>query len=156
MQIKQLSLNVTWVRKWKQRILKQKISKHDDTCRVSLYKGGKGKTFLVHRLVAEAFIPKLKGKNYINHIDGSRLNNTAFNLEWCDHTENNNHAFDNGLIKTGHRCVLINKETGEEKEFRSLTKASEFLGMNYGHFSRYLKLGKTEFKNHVIKECDKE
>src|SRR5690606_13076082 len=69
-------------RVWRQRILKQKVSK-DKCCRVSLWKGGKERTWLVHRLVAKAFIPRVEGKNYINHIDGNRLNNHADNLEWC-------------------------------------------------------------------------
>ena len=87
-------------RTWKQRILKQKIDKKDKTtCRVNLWKDGKPNTYLVHRLVAESFIPKVEGKDFINHIDGSRLNNHVSNLEWVTYTENNNHAFDNRLIK---------------------------------------------------------
>ena len=85
-------------RVWKGRVLKQKISK-DKSCRVELYKNKKSKTWLVHRLVAITFIPKVYGKDYINHIDGNRLNNSVNNLEWCNYTENNNHAFDNDLMK---------------------------------------------------------
>lgn len=87
------------IRKWKQRELKQKVSK-DNSCRVSLWKNKKEQTWLVHRLVALSFIPKIPGKEYINHIDGSRLNNTVENLEWCNHKENNNHAFDTGSSLT--------------------------------------------------------
>ena len=93
-------------RKWKQRILKQKVSK-DNNHRVELYKDKKGKTWLVHRVVAFAFIPLVEGKEYINHIDGNRHNNHRLNLEWCNHTENNNHAFDTGLKKCNKRIKLI-------------------------------------------------
>lgn len=50
------------------------------------------KNRLVHRLVAEAFIPKQKGKNEINHIDENKENNCVSNLEWCTHKENSNYG----------------------------------------------------------------
>lgn len=137
------------VRRWKQRVLKQKISK-DDCCRVTLYKNKKEKTWLVHRLVAEAFLPKIEGKNYINHIDGSRLNNNVLNLEWCDHKHNNNHAFDNDLIKTGRKIVLVNKETKEPHYFRSMSKAGHFLGKEHGFVSENLTKGKRELCGYWI------
>ena len=55
--------------------------------RVNLRRGNesyeKPKTRSVHRLVAEAFIPAIPGKCYINHIDGNKHNNNVSNLEWC-------------------------------------------------------------------------
>ncbi|MFP7288016.1 NUMOD4 domain-containing protein [Shouchella clausii] len=136
-------------RKWKQRELKQKVSK-DDCRRVSLWKNKKDKTWLVHRLVAMAFLDKPEGKDYINHIDGNRANNCVENLEWCDHTENNNHAFDNRLIKTGKEVVLMDSATRELYYFRSLSKASEFLGQNHGFLSGALKSGVTEIEGFSI------
>jgi hypothetical protein len=137
-------------RKWKQRVLKQKVSK-DNCCRVNLWKNGKEDTFLVHRLVADAFIPKIDGKDYINHIDGSRLNNHVDNLEWCNHKENNNHMFDTDLTSINHKIKLIN-ETGQEFSFRSKAKASEFLGRSHGYISRLLKDNKTETDGYKIIE----
>lgn len=59
--------------------------------RVELCVKGKSKKFYLHRLLAEAFIPKIEGKNFINHIDGNRLNNDLSNLEWCTLKENAQH-----------------------------------------------------------------
>lgn len=126
------------VRHWKQRILKPKICKRGDS-RVSLWKDGKEKTFLVHRLVAMAFLPNPKNKKTVNHIDGDPINNQLENLEWATYEENNNHAFDNRLIKSATGVILVNKNTKEIMFFRSLAKASDFLGKNTGYLSAALK-----------------
>lgn len=52
----------------------------------------------IHRLVAEAFIPKVDGKNIVNHLDGNKLNCYYRNLEWCTYSENAQHAIDKGLL----------------------------------------------------------
>jgi len=137
------------IRRWKQRILKNKTPNGRDV-RVSLWKDGESKDFLVHRLVAKAFIPKVDGKLSINHLDGNPRNNHVSNLEWCDHEENNNHAFDNDLMTTNKKVILVNKETGEPFLFRSLAKGSEFLGKNHRYLSKALKDGRREVVGHEI------
>ena len=51
---------------------------------VELFCNGKKKQFLIHRLVAKAFIPNPHGLPQINHIDENPKNNRVDNLEWCD------------------------------------------------------------------------
>jgi hypothetical protein len=134
------------VRHWKQRILKDKTPNGRDT-RVTLWKNGKSKDFLVHRLVAEAFVQKIPGKECINHIDGNPKNNNVENLEWCTYKENQNHAFDNGLAKTNQEIILFNKDTKETHYFRSKAKASEFLGKSHGFVSNLLNKGKFDYED---------
>ena len=59
-------------------------------CKVVLCKYGKMKHFLVHRLVAEAFIDNSNNKPCIDHIDGNPMNNRVENLRWCTQRENCN------------------------------------------------------------------
>jgi len=59
---------------------------------VTLRKHGVQKFASVHRLVAKAFLVQLKGKDQINHIDRVKVNNKWWNLEWCTHQENMDHA----------------------------------------------------------------
>lgn len=67
---------------------------------VALYDRKKGtKTFSIHRLVAAAFLPKIDGKNEVNHIDGDRGNPRLSNLEYVSRSENQIHAFKTGLQK---------------------------------------------------------
>ena len=128
-------------RTWKQRVLKQKTDKNGYK-RVSLWLNGKEKTRLVHRLVAEAFIENQSNLPLINHKDTNPSNNEYTNLEWCDHIHNLEHAYDNKLNQSCIFTKLIDKETGEEIVFNSMTKASKYIGRNHGWISGSLKRGK--------------
>ena len=60
--------------------------------RVGLSIGKSHQYRFVHRLVALTFIPMVKGKYNINHIDGDKCNNAVSNLEWCNPMENVTHS----------------------------------------------------------------
>jgi len=64
---------------------------------VDLYHNGENKKIAVHRLLAIHFIPNPENKEYVNHIDGDKLNNSLENLEWTTPSENNQHAYDTKL-----------------------------------------------------------
>lgn len=67
---------------------------------VGLCKGDEGKkTFLVHRLVAAAFVSNPHGYNEVNHKDENKMNSNAENLEWC--TRDYNMAYGTARIRQG-------------------------------------------------------
>lgn len=59
---------------------------------VNLKKGGQAKTMLVHRLVAQAFVPNPLGLPDVNHRNLRKTDNRAQNLEWCTPGDNKRHS----------------------------------------------------------------
>lgn len=118
--------------KWnKERIMKQRIWCGYSI--VQLTKKGIDKTFKVHRLVAEAFIPNPENKPQVNHKDGNKLNNNVDNLEWCTNSENIKHAYKTGLEK---------KKFGKDNPFYGTTHSKE----------KMKQIIETRFKNKKLKD----
>lgn len=68
----------------------------------------------IHRLVAMEFCENRNPIKYkeVNHIDGDKHNNIAKNLEWCDRSYNNKHAYIKGL-HTLHGCYGRKKSVAQ-------------------------------------------
>jgi len=90
-------------------LLKIRIMKNG-YCEVGLFKNKKYKYFLVHRLVAIAFVPNPNNYPEINHKDENPQNNCADNLEWCSRQYNINYGHRNEKVseKARHRKTLGN------------------------------------------------
>lgn len=81
----------------------------------------KKKNVLVHRLVAQAFIPNPENKPNVNHIDRQPSNNDISNLEWCTQKENIQHSIDLGVQfgKKGKRKIHRKHSRGWWEEYWS-------------------------------------
>ena len=92
---------------------------------VVLYKGGKGKTFLVHRLLALHFIPNPENKRCVDHGNGVKDDNSLENLRWVTHHENmlgfrsNRGVFvkitKGGIYKNGNSWQWVYQMSGKRK-----------------------------------------
>lgn len=93
---------------------------------VVLYQKGKPKTFPIHRLVAQTFIPNPENKPQVNHINGIKTDNRVENLEWVTNEENRIHAVQNGFV------AKPNPRKGEDTYNHKLSKEDvEFIRQNY-------------------------
>ena len=102
--------------------------------------GLESKKFLIHRLVAEAFLDNPKNYDCVNHIDGNKKNNLPENLEWCNKFINNNHAFNNELIPaTKVKATIVIDNT--QMIFRSKAKARKYLKLPEKVLNKGLELG---------------
>ena len=118
--VKSLNFNHTK----KEKILKLQSGKYGYLL-VSLCKEGKGKTYQVHRLVAQAFIPNLENKPQVNHKDEDKTNNKVENLEWVTSKENCNYRTRNERMANSKSKPIygINIKTNEKIEFLSTMEA---------------------------------
>lgn len=84
---------------------------------------GNHKAYKVHRLIAEKYIPKIGGKNYVNHKNGIKNDNRVENLEWCTVSENAKHSWDIGLSKSSDKHKLTTSLLGRKNGADNLKKA---------------------------------
>lgn len=96
------------------------------------------KTYLVHRLVADHFLPKPSdalvedsksvkcGKVLVNHRDGNKLNASVDNLEWCNHAYNNLKSLESYDVKQGEDAIAAKLKREDVEVIVDLSKTGKF------------------------------
>ena len=104
----------------KERIMKN-IRNKDGYLSVGLRKNREQKLYLVHRLVAQTFIPNPDNLPEVNHKDEDKINNKVSNLEWCDRKYNQNYGTGiQRMAEKKSKSVLQYTKSGEfVKEWKS-------------------------------------
>lgn len=120
--------NGNWMRLAKGRVLNPFVS-NAGYMLVHIIIDGKKINKLVHRLVAQTFIPNPDSLKEVNHKDCDRTNNNVDNLEWCSRSYNIQYREKFGEA-LGHPIFAINLDTNEVTHFNSQTEASRVLGLD--------------------------
>ena len=93
----------------------------------------------IHRLAATVWVPNPHNLPQVNHNDGNRLNNAAYNLEWCSQSTNIIHAYDNRLNKSANPLTMYDNDTHAVREFRSVKELSDFFGISPSNINPLLR-----------------
>lgn len=109
----------------------------------------------VHRLLAITF--KGVGVKYpimeVNHLNGEKQDFSLNNLEWTTPSENNIHAFENGMRGDNKAVQVKDMTSGVVRTFYSLGEAARNLGGSVGGISSVI-TGKTRtyLGRYLVKE----
>lgn len=129
--------------------------------RVELNVNGKARKYLVHRLVAEAFIPNPDSLPCVNHKDENPKNNNVENLEWCTEKYNINYGtcierrvantdYKHGAERPGAKKVYRFDMSGNLiAEYPSVADAAEITGLNRKSISKACRGGLKKYMDNV-------
>lgn len=102
--------------------------------KVFLCKHGQIKPYLVHRLVAQAYIPNFDNKSQVNHKDENKKHNYISNLEWATAKENASYGSRTDRSARKRSKAVLCVETGTV--YWGMSEAERQTGIEQGNISR--------------------
>ena len=121
--------------------------------RVILHINKKPHMMLLHRIVAECYVPNPDNLPIVNHIDLDKLNCDYRNLEWTTIGGNNKHAIDNGAHRklsdelNGMSIAVERLENGVWVKYPSSATLARKLGIDRSSITKAIKNG------HNVRGC---
>ena len=108
---------------------------------VTFTENGKGKSYTIHRLLAQQFIPNPNNLPFVDHINRNKQDNTLDNLRWVTISDNNSNREKKGCvyqtkdkvkgkIYIGYRAAYYNNKKKIEKRFKLKEDAEKWLNEN--------------------------
>lgn len=113
------------------------------------------KKFRVGRLVALTFIENPENKEFVNHIDGDKQNDSVENLEWVTASENTQHAFNNGLMSNIIYDYEIYKEDILIAKANTYKECAKIISCGYSSVTNAVNKGAKIFGKYTILQFDK-
>lgn len=121
--------------------------------RVSIHEDGKRNRYLVHRLVAEYFLPNPLNKKQVDHINNNTSDNRVENLRWVTAKENVQHSIEQGRFVTDKKInAYKGRKVSEETKKKISEKNKRLIPWNKGkmglqfHTEEWKQQAKTRLK----------
>lgn len=86
---------------------------------------------LIHRLVAETYIPNPNNLPEVHHKDNNTYNSEVSNLQWCTRKENLNWSYKTMSSNRNYRNCILLKDKKQIGIFDGITKAAKYASDNY-------------------------
>lgn len=121
---------------------------------------GKRHPVEIHRILAIMFVPNDTNLPFseieVNHKNGIKTDNSLTNLEWCQHSYNQFHAYREGLRTnvTMIHARPVSSFYGEDQVFYSLREAARQFGCAEGTMQYQLNNARLPYKGYWFGYCD--
>lgn len=132
---------------------------------VDLCKNGVTSTKLVHRIIAETHLANPDNLPCVNHKDEVKDHNNVLNLEWCSYSYNNSYGTKTDRIRAtkrerykdaddryhGYKIVAYDYKNNVVGYYRSISEASQELGINRTTISEAMRLRDGKTRNYLFR-----
>lgn len=144
--------NIGNIRSYKTKKIKKTQKNKEGYERVEVWKDGKRKVLLVHRLVAEAFIPNDSGKKHVIFKDVNSKDIRVDNIMWATISENNSRKLrerKEGIEFSNKPIPVYCPEL--DRRFVSRTDTARYLGCTMEHINKVITSKRTVRDNNTGK-----